>query len=221
MFALVACRFEAVFTRRTGRTFSQATEGLWKSKVLGGRDVCIPTFRTPSMQPSSLCHEDVLHNGYRPKMLLYALDELFYVFNQVKQQRGTDEKIIVAYEILCLSTLQCTEWRHGMERTGVPDALSLLNVNDTCHLECLAWAVYDGALSVGGWPELPGNRSWCTVLASLYKHIYRGREDVAHCPPYMLASWDCQVRVEALHRGDRLSSTQGGQQRASRPRRRS
>ena len=40
---------------------------------------------------------------------------------------------------------------------GVPDALSLLNMNDVCHLECLVWAVYDGALLVGVWPELPGS----------------------------------------------------------------
>ena len=94
-----------VFTRQTGRTFSQATEGLWKSRVLGGRDVCIPTFKTPTMQPSSLCHKEVMHDGYRPKMLLYALDELFYIFDQVKWQWGLDEKIMIAYEILCLSTL--------------------------------------------------------------------------------------------------------------------
>ena len=213
--------FEAVFTRWTGRTFSQATEGLWKSRALGGRDACIPTFKTPSMQPGSLHHEDMLCNGYWPKMLLYTLDELFYVFNQVKPQQGTDKKIIVAYKILCLSALQCTKQQHGMERMGMPDALSLLSMNDACHLEHLAWAVYDGALLVGGWPELPGNHPWCTVLAGLYKHIYRGHKDVAHCLPYMLASWDCQERVEALHRGDRLSSMWGGQQRASRPRRRS
>ena len=60
-----------------------------------------------------------------------------------------DEKIIVAYEILCLSAERYTEWRHGVEKTGVPNALSLLNVNDACHLEHLACAVYDGALLVG------------------------------------------------------------------------
>ena len=79
------------------------------------------------------------------------------------------------------------------------DALSLLNVNNTHHLECLTWAVYDGALLVGKWLELPGNCLWCMVLASLYRHIYRGRKDAAHCPLYTLASWDCQERVEVLH----------------------
>ena len=103
----------------------------------------------------------------------------------------------------------------------MPDALSLLNVNDAHHLEHLAWAVYDGVLLVGGRPKLPGNHPWCMVLAGLYKHIYRGREDVAHCPPDTLASWDCQERIEALCRGGRLGSMQGSQRRASLPRRRS
>ena len=78
------------------------------------------------------------------------------------------------------------------------DALSLLNVNNSHHLKHLMWAVYDGALLVGGWPELPGRHPWCTVLAGLYKHIYRGCEDMAHCLLHMLASWDCQERVEVL-----------------------
>ena len=173
------------------------------------------------MQPGSLYNKDMLRDGYWPKMLLYALDELFYVFNQVKLQRGMDEKIIVAYKILCLSVLQCTEQQHGSERKGMPDALSLLNVNDTHHLEHLVWMVYDGALLVGEWPKLPGNHPWCTVLAGLYKHIYRVRKDAAHCSPYKLASWDCQERVEVLRQEGRPSSTWSGQQRASRPRRRS
>ena len=83
----------------------------------------------------------------------------------------------------------------------MPDALSLLNMDDAHHLECLAWAVYDGTLLVGGWTKLPGDHPWCMVLAGLYKHIYRGCDDVAHCPPHTLGSWDCQERIEALCRG--------------------
>ena len=101
----------------------------------------------------------------------------------------------------------------------MPDTLSLLNVNDTCHLEHLAWAFYDGALLVGRRSELSGNRQWCTGLAGLYKHIYRGHDDAAHCLPYTLASWDCQERTEVLCREGRLSSARSGQQRASTPRR--
>ena len=78
-----------------------------------------------------------------------------------------------------------------------------------------------GALLVERQPELPGNRQWCTVLVGLYKHIYGGHDDVAHCPPYTLASWDCQERTEVLRQEGKLGSTQSGQQRAARPRRRS
>ena len=85
------------------------TEGLWKSRVLGGRDACIPPFKTPRMQLGSLHHEEVMHYGYRLKMLLFALDELFYIHDQIKKQWRADEKIVVAYEILCLSTQRCTE----------------------------------------------------------------------------------------------------------------
>ena len=53
----------------------------------------------------TLCNKDVLHKGYRPKMLLYAPDELFYILDQLKWQRGMDEKLIIAYEILCLAML--------------------------------------------------------------------------------------------------------------------
>ena len=57
------------------------------------------------MQHSTWHNKDVLCEEYRPKMLLYALNELFYIFDQVKQQQGTDERLIIAYEILCLSAL--------------------------------------------------------------------------------------------------------------------
>ena len=187
-----------IFKWQTGRTFSLATEEKWKSRALGGRDECIPTFKTPTMQHGTLHNEDMLHKGYWPKMLLYALDDLFYIFDQVKRQRGMDEKLVIVYKILCLSVLPYTERQHGSEKKGMPNALSLLNVNNTRHLKCLTWVIYDGALLVEGQPELPGNCQWCTVLAGLYKHIYRGCNDAGHCLPYTLASWDCQERTKVL-----------------------
>ena len=93
----------------------------------------------------------------------------------------------------------------------MPDTLGLLNVEDIRHLEHLTWAVYDGVLLVGPQPELSGDRPWCTVLAGLQQHIYRGCNDAAHCPPQTLGSWDCQERIEALHHMGSLSSTQSGQ----------
>ena len=88
------------------------------------------------------------------------------------------------------------ERRRWVEKSGVPDALLLVNLKDTHHLEHLAWAGYNRALLVGSHPELQQECQWCTVLAGIFKHIYKGCDEMAHCPPYILASWDCQQRME-------------------------
>ena len=124
---------------------------------------------------------------------------------------------MLAYEILCILSNRCTDRRNGIEQMGIPDALALLNIEDTRHLEHLAWAIYDGALLVGPWPKLYGPRPWCTMLAGLQRHIYGGHDDVAHCLPQTLGSWDHEEWVEALHCMDGL----GRRRQASQPRRRS
>ena len=174
--------------------FSLATEEDWKHKSEG-----IASFKMPTKQHGTLQNEDILHKGYRLKMLLYALDEIFYIYDQVKHHRGIDEKLVMAHEILSLAVLCCTEHQGGMEKQGVPGAVLQINLNDAHHLEYLTWAIYNGALLVGSQPELPGVCQWCTMLASIYKHIYRGCDDAAHCPSYTLALWDCLQRTKALH----------------------
>ena len=57
------------------------------------------------------------------------------------------------------------------------------------------------------------------MLAGLYRHIYWDCDDVAHCPPYTLASWDCQERTKVLCQEGKLGSAQSGHRRASRSRR--
>ena len=167
----------------------------------GGRDTCIPPFKIPTLNRETLWAKDSMRDGYHPKMLLYALDELFYVYAQVKNSWRADDKLVLAYEILCISTNHCTNQWNGVEKTGMPDALALLNVNDIHHLKHLTWAVYDSTLLVG-------DHSWCTVLAGLHQHIYRGRDETAHCPPQTLGSWDCQEQIEALCHVGGLSSSQ-------------
>ena len=180
----------------------------------------IASFKSPTIQHSILQNKDVLHEGYRPKMLLYTLNELFYIYDQVKCHRGIDEKLVVAYEILSLTVLHCTECRGGSEKHSMPDALSLLNLNDACHLEPLTWVLYDGTLLVGRQPELPEDCQWCTMLAGTFKHIYRGHDDAAYCPPYTLASGDCQQRTEVLHQEGRWGAAQSGHKNTPRARRR-
>ena len=108
-FYFIAYRFEAVFTLQTGRTFTQATEGLWKTRALGGRDKGIPPFKMPTLNKETLRAEDSMRDGYCPKMLLYALDELFYIYVQIKNSQRLDDKLVLAYEILCISANRCTD----------------------------------------------------------------------------------------------------------------
>ena len=103
-----------------GRTFSLATEEEWKSRAMGGKADGIATLKTPTMQHGTLHNKDVLHEGYWPKKLLYALDELFFIFDQVKRQQGIDQRHLMAYKILCLSMLQCTKRQHGSEKKDMP-----------------------------------------------------------------------------------------------------
>ena len=117
----------------------------------------------------------------------------------MRWQHGCDKKIITSYKILSITAVHCTEHHHRTKKRSIPNALSLINVNDIRHLKHLAWAIYDGALVMGRRPELTGNLPWWMVLASLHKHIYRGYKDMAHCPPFMLASCDCKEKIKALH----------------------
>ena len=183
-----------MFKRHFGRTFSYAAEDEWKYKSKG-----ITSFKMPTMQHNTLWHDDIMREGYWPKTLLYALDELFYIFDQVKHHRGIDKKLAVVYEILSLAALHCRECWGWVEKTSIPDAVLLVNLKDTHHLECLAWAVYDRALLVGSHPELPGECQWCTMLAGIFRHIYKGCNESAYCLPYTLVLWDCQQGTEVAY----------------------
>ena len=76
---------------------------------LGGRDVCIPPFKMPTLNKETLWAKDSMRDGYHPKMLLYVLDKLFYIYVQVKNSRRVDDKLVLAYEILCISANCCTD----------------------------------------------------------------------------------------------------------------
>ena len=99
--------------------FSLATEEDWKCKSDG-----VASFKMPTMQHGTFWNKDILHEGHRPKMLFYALNELFYIYDQVKRQQGIDERLVMAYEILGLTVLCCRalKWvrEAGHARCPVP-----------------------------------------------------------------------------------------------------
>ena len=80
-------------------------KGLWKTRALGGRDVG----GMPTLNKETLWAKDSMRDRYHPKMLLYALHELFYIYAQVKNSQRPDEKLVLAYEILCISANCCTD----------------------------------------------------------------------------------------------------------------
>ena len=98
--------------------FSYAMEEDWKHKSEG-----VMSFKIPTMQRDTLWHED-MWEGYKLKMLLYALDEFFYIYDQVKCHKGVNEKLVVVYEILSLTMLHCTECQGWVEKHGMPDIMS-------------------------------------------------------------------------------------------------
>ena len=131
-----------------GKDFHPSHRGAMEDQGPGGRDVGVPPFKTPTLNKGTLRAKESMRDGYHPKMLLYLLDKLFYVYAQIKNSQR-DEKVVLAYEIFCISANRCTDRCNGIEKMGVPDALALLNVEDAQHLKHLTWAMYDGALLVG------------------------------------------------------------------------
>ena len=83
--------------------------GYGRPEPWGGRDAGVPPFKTPTLNKETLWAENSMRDGYRPKMLLYALDKLFYIYAQVKNSRRPNKKLVLAYEILCISTNRCTD----------------------------------------------------------------------------------------------------------------
>ena len=62
----------------------------------GGSDTGIPPFKTLTLNKETLQAEDSMRDGYHPKMLLYVLDELFYIYVQDKNSRRPNEKLVLA-----------------------------------------------------------------------------------------------------------------------------
>ena len=82
---------------------------LWKTRALGERDVCISPFKMPTLNKETLWPKDNMRDRYHPKILLYVLDELFFIYVQVKNSQRVDNKLVLAYDILCISTNHCTD----------------------------------------------------------------------------------------------------------------
>ena len=79
---------------------------------------------------------DLLCMGYRPHQFLYALDELFFIYKQLKDDDAGAHSI-VAWEILNVAQCCCTKWCRGGKPKGhtLGDAYPLINLWDLVGLE--------------------------------------------------------------------------------------
>ena len=153
-------RFETIFRWHFNATLSKDYKHLWQHASETTADFSLLTFDIDDLSPCSVKHMD-LH----PKMLLYALDELSYVFRGMGAN-DLDGQCIVAYEILSLASLHCTE------QCGKPkeyhkmhgEAYLRVDLNDVHGLECLAWAVYDRVFLPGNPPVLTGHHDWQWII---------------------------------------------------------
>ena len=130
----------------------------------------------------ALAPMDKEHVGSHPKMLLFALDELSYVYQYID---NIDMQHVVAYEMLSFTSHRCTEWHNGMPKPECDmhrPAMPHINLGDLGSLKRLAWAVYDGIYVPGNQPTLSDPRDWVCILIKTMTHIFHGRTLQEHCP---------------------------------------
>ena len=84
-------RFGVIFKKRFKGKFSKSSEHLWRHV-----NAEIGNFQMPTYEQDMGGPINVLRTGSHPHMLLYALDELFYVYKGVGVN-DADRQCIVAY----------------------------------------------------------------------------------------------------------------------------
>ena len=129
-----------------------------------------------------------------PHMILYALDELFYVFQGV----GTNEidgQHIVTYEILTVASLHCMECCSSLKKpcNTLGDAYPRVVLSNVNGLECLAWAMYDGVFVPGDPPALTGHHDWSRIITGTSLClIFHGKTPSEHCECCTVASFNAK-----------------------------
>ena len=120
-----------------------------------------PNFHAPSMSVINLHEVNLLHSGHRPKMFLFLLEEMAYVYTHVSAD-DADGLWVMAYKVLAMAEMQY----HLCKRSANPqdmtqgNAMSRVVLGDLARLERPVWAIFDGALAAGESPELRSDESW-------------------------------------------------------------
>ena len=102
-------KFDVIFHRCFGGKLCKGNEHLWHHV-----NEKIADFHTLTYEREMGVALDMLHTSYNPCLLMYVLDELFFVFKKLWAS-NFDTQCMVAYEILQIALRQCTEW-HGSKK---------------------------------------------------------------------------------------------------------
>ena len=125
-----------------------------------------------------------------PHMMLYAMDEMFHIFQGVGPMISTGNASLLTRS---WPWLRCTEW-HGSDKkccNTLGNAYPLVDLTDVDDLECLAWAMYNGIFIPGNPPRLTGHHDWSCIITGMTLHlIYHGKTMGEHCPPCTVASFN-------------------------------
>ena len=154
----------------------------------------IADFQMPTYEWDMGAPIDVLRTDSHPRMLLYVLNELFYMYRGMGEN-DTDGQCVVAYKILKVVSLCCREWCSSQRKEcNTPGAAyPRVNMSDMDGLECLAWAVYDGVYMPGDLLDLTGHHNWEHIIVGTTLHlIYHGRTNDEHCKPLTIASLNAE-----------------------------
>ena len=98
-----------IFKRCFRGRFCKGNEHLWHHV-----NAEVVDFHTPTYERETGVAIDVLQTGSHPRMLLYMLDELFYVYKRVGVN-DVDRQHVVTYEILTVALFRCTK-QHGSQK---------------------------------------------------------------------------------------------------------
>ena len=133
---------------------------------------------------------NVLRTGTCLHMMLYVLDELFYVYRGVGAN-DMDGQCIIAYEILTIVLLHWMKWCSNPKKAcnTLGNAYSRVKLNNVNGLEGLTWAIYDGVYVPSDPPVLTGHHDWEHIIMRMTLHlIFHGATTNEHCEPLMVVS---------------------------------
>ena len=105
-------RFDVIFHRHFGGRFCRGSEHLWHHVNDEAMD-----FHTPTFQRETGAALDMLHTGYCLHVLMYMLDELFFIFKKL-QANDFDAQCMMAYDILQIASCRCMEWCRSEKKKG-------------------------------------------------------------------------------------------------------